>query len=351
MKAQPPCPSVRAALLSVFAFAAVAHAQVSPDDAFRTLVISATPRAIGSGARTPQQLDLDRQQQGVELHMAADRAKQFYVQHPAHPKAREARKIEVESLLRAVRAGAYEHESKAVRLASDYRADGGNPRRDRFEVAALAQDIAMQKRPLTSRAAILAEYEKTALELLGEFHDEPAAYDMLLGVARNADPVRARAMADRVLRMPAPAAVKEEAHLIIGRLDMPGKAIALEWQDDSGKSHKITDYGGKVVVFYVWAAWTPASLEADGKVRTLVPSNAILVSVNVDTNLAEGRNAAARSGIAGIRYYDTRGIQGPLPRQLRVSQVPAVHVVDPRGKYVGAGDPRELPALLQAAGR
>jgi hypothetical protein len=174
---------------------------------------------------------------------------------------------------------------------------------------------------------------------------------MFLGIARNADPAKARAMAQQLIRMPASAATKEQAQLIIDRLDMPGKMVAFEWQDELGKSHRLADFLGSVVVFYVWATWTPASEAAVPKIKSLVPASAVLVSVNVDKNVDAGKNAGRKSGLGGIAYYDQRGIDGPLPKQLRANQVPAVHVVDARGKYVGTGGPEALAALLQAAGK
>jgi hypothetical protein len=281
--------------------------------------------------------------------LAADNAKVFYERYPEHQKVAEARKIEIDSLLKAVRAGATEHEPRALRLARGFRADQAISSRDRFQIAMMVREVAIRRQNLgEAKDEILAQYEKAALDLYGEFPDEPGVYDLLLGVARNGSAAKTRALAGQLLLMPSPPAIKEQARSLVARLDMVGKPLVAEWEDAEGRSHRIQDYRGSVVVFYVWASWAP-SPEAHQRVKASVPGGAMLVSVNLDPDAASGLAAKAKAGIGGIAYTDNRGVDAPLVRQLRADKVPGVYVVDRVGRFVGGGAPDELPALLALA--
>ena len=338
------------ALSSGCAFPAMAQ-EAAADADFRALQALSRPRSSSATHAPGSQPHIDRKQQIALLVHAAGKAKEFYDQHPTHPKAGEARKIEASSLLRAARDGAVEHEEKALRLARDFRWDKKNSSRDRFEIAAFMREFEVQKQNFgESREDALAAYEKAARDLYGEFPDEPALYDLFLGVARNAEPVHARRVANQVLLMPAPATAKDEARTILGRLDMVGKPFEAEWVDEAGVSHRIQDKKGRLVVFYLWAMWAGAADPGD-KVKALVPGHATVVSVNVDQDVARAKESRAKLGIPGIAYYDERGMNSPLARQLRATKVPGFYVVNARGEFVGGGGPEQLVALLNRAGQ
>ena len=242
------------------------------DIELKSLRVLAAPRPTGAPNRTAEQAETERRQQAAAYVTAADQAKAFLDKNPNHAGAADAKKIEAESMLRAVQVGGVEHETKALRLARDYRADKTNPSRDRFRIAAMVRQVGVQKENHgESREDVLAAYEKAAMDLYGEFPDEPAVYEMFLGVARNAEPVKARAVANRLLVMPAPGIVKDEAKAILARLDLPGKVLATEWTDEGGAFRSVPNYKGKIVVFYAWASWAP-SADADQKitVRTAI---------------------------------------------------------------------------------
>lgn len=311
----------------------------------------AAPRATSLGQQSAAQADLEKRQQTAAFVLAADKAKDFYEKYPGHVNAVDARKVEVDSLFKAVRAGATEHEPRALRLSREIRSDTKIPSRDRFQVAMMVREVAIRQQNLgEARDEILAQYEKAAMDLYGEFPEEPAVFDLLIGVARNANADKSRALASQVLLMPAPPVAKEQARGIIARLDMPGKPLVAEWEDATGKPHQIQDFKGKIVVFYVWASWAP-SPEADQKIKTMLPPAATLVSVNLDSDVTKGQAAKTKSGLGGISYFDQRGLDAPLARQLRADKVPGIYVVDAKGVFVGGGSPDQLAALLEAAAK
>jgi hypothetical protein len=218
-------------------------------------------------------------------------------------------------------------------------------------VATLMTQLEVGKKKIKDRGPLMEEHERQALGLLGEFPNEPGVFEYFIGIARNSDAAKARALVQRVLLMPASAAQKEQARAIQARLDLPGSSPALEWADDRAVARRASDYRGKILVFFVWASWAGESERGAASIAPAIKAGVELVSVNVDTDIQKGQNARRRLTLPGTDYFDERGLQAPLPLQLKADKVPAVHVVDSNGVYVGRGTPAELAGLLQKAGK
>ena len=105
------------------------------------------------------------------------------------------------------------------------------------------------------------------------------------------------------------------------------------------------------MVIYVWATWSAAGEIGDRVVAPAIGPGVELVSVNVDTDLKRGKDSKSKKSLPGSNYFDDRGPQSPLALQLKVDKVPAVHVVDAKGIYVGRGTPEGLTKLLQQAAK
>jgi hypothetical protein len=345
--------AVVAGLLAVSVATAQPVSTGSAQQDFETLKVAARPLEFGpapAGAtRTADDFAKQQKLQSAGFVAAAKQANAFYTKYPNDPNAGQARKIEAISLLRAVNTGTAEVEPQAVRLANAFRADKSNSSADRYEVAMNVLQHDVVRKNIVDKKALLQEYHDRAMDLYGEFPNEPALFSLLIGVAQNADPELARSTAKQILLIPAPDAIKQQAQAVIDRLDMPGKNVAFEWQDENGKSYQMSDFKGRIVVFYVWATWTPATSAANAAVSAALKPGVQLVSVNVDTDPAKGKTANAAAKLGGINYYDNRGLQGPLTMQLKAIQVPSVYVVDANGVFVGAGTAFDLPHLLANA--
>ena len=332
-----------------------AQAAPSPTDtAFETLLVAARPLPIpplAPGQQMTRDVFLRNQKaQSAAFVAAAKMAHDFYTNNASDGRVTQAKKIEVLSLLKADDTGSSEVEPEALRLARQYRSDNANASSDRFAVAMAVTHLQIERERIRDHTALMKEYLSRANDLYGEFPNEPAMYDLYIGIARNGDDDTARTVAKQVLGMPAPDNIKQQAQAVIDRLDMPGKPIHLEWQDQSGKFYNSADLKGKVLVFYVWATWAGGATTQAQPLGQL-PANTMLVSVNVDTDVAKGKDATSKAPFAGITYVDDRGLDGPLPRELKASKVPAVHVVDANGVYVGSGPIAQLTTLLAKAGQ
>ena len=315
----------------------------------------ATPLPIPPPAsgkhKTEKEAKEDQQRQSAAFATASARAKEFYTKHPNDANANEARKIEAVTLMQAVQLGLTAEEPRAQRLAAEFRSDLKQSSAHRYEVASLMTQSEVWKKKIKDRDALMAEHERHAFVLLGEFPGEPAIYERFLGIAHNSNSAKAREMAEHVLMMPAPTHLKEQALAVLDRLNLPGTSPGLEWQDENGVSRKISDYKGKIVIFYVWATWIPEAENAHALVASAVSAGIELVCVNVDTDVTQGQQARKKTTLPGGNYYDERGLKSPLALQLKANQVPGVHVIDAKGVYVGRGLPSDLPKLLQQAGK
>lgn len=329
--------------------------KLTSDQAFAEVEFLArpiNPRPVpAGGTKSRAEFVEDQQRQSAGFLYASEKAREFHTKNPTHEKAAEAKHIEAVSLLRAVQTGSVTQEPKALRLGHEFRADSTNASAARFQVASTMTQIKVSKKQIRDRDALMAEYEQSAFDLYGEFPNEPQVFEMMLGVARNSKPEKARALVERIHRMPAPAEVKAQAADIVARLDMPGKSLPLEWQDENGDSRTLAEYKGRPVVFYVWGTGATGSESALAEFAKSGRSDVEIVSVNIDRNVEQAKTAK-RDGLQGkSSYFDERGLDGPLAKQLKVARVPAVHVVDASGVYIGVGAPSELESLLAQAKR
>lgn len=320
------------------------------DQALRELKAAATPLkplALPAGQKkTKEQADEERRLQTAAFVAAAEKAKEFYSTYPDHPGAAEARKIEVVSLLRAARGGSAEAEAGATAVAQGFVDDDTNSRRDRYVIASMLKQRAVEKKAPGDPAALLSEYEKNAAELYAEYADVPEVYHLFLGLARNSPEAKARQLAADLLAKPAPPEVKAEAQAILDRLDMPGKTIDLKFITDDAKVFNLEEHRGKPVVLYFWSGRGRGSVTALPLIRDAAAGEATFVGFNIDPDWVAARKALGDESIPGAQGWDPRGFSGDVPRQLRLEGVPRVYVFDAQGVLRGFGHPRELSALL-----
>jgi len=342
----------------VLARPAPAQSPESPAErALRELKTAATPKPPtppAPGKKKPQQLhEGERKAYAAALAEAVTKARVFQATFPQDPNLAAVRKIEVISLLKVVRTGDAAREKEALQLADTFAADGRNSRRDRFIVASTAKQWAVQKRGLTDRAALFAEYEKNATALYADFADVPDVYHLFLGLARNAPtPAKAREVAADLLAKAAPPEVKTEAQAVIDRLKMPGKKLELKFVVNDGSEFELAKHKGTAVVVYFWTSSADEPTKrAMAAIRTAASATrASFVGVNLDPGSTTRLLAPDGQPPPGPQHWTPVGINGPVPRQLRVNQVPSVYVFNAEGILQGFGPPATLPTLLAAAG-
>ncbi|MGC1453923.1 MAG: TlpA disulfide reductase family protein [Nitrospirota bacterium] len=136
------------------------------------------------------------------------------------------------------------------------------------------------------------------------------------------------------------------------RLDSMAADFSL--QDMSGKTVKLSDYKGKVVLLEFWATWCPpcrASVPGLEKLhKAYKDKGLVLLAVSMD----EGGWDEVRSFIkeSGITYTILKGTED-VAKKYQVRSIPLMLVLDKEGKiskrYLGMGSDEDLEKDIKAS--
>lgn len=263
---------------------------------------------------------------------AAAAAKAFAAEYPESAHAREAVRLEGKNILQAAMAGDVSQEARGREILKDIRGENTLPAKDRFELVALSELVRL--RPLfPDRDRFLPAYEESIRNQIIEFPKETAPYESLLRFAENLpDEAETRRIAQEIAeRMPAPTGVKAAAGEALTKLDLVGQSLAAllrgaaGWADDEVSSRK----GG--IVLYTWSAQSPGSMAAAKNIAQRLPPTVQIIGVNLDTDVATAKAAAASEQLPGQQFYDDRGLDGPIAQALKLRRLGEVYVADATG--------------------
>lgn len=192
-------------------------------------------------------------------------------------------------------------------------------------------DLLYGKETITDCRRINApEKERQAIELFRQleqqYGSQPAAQAMTFGEL-------------------ATAAIFEMKNLAIGKV-----APDLEGEDLDGKSLKLSDYRGKVVMLSFWGAWCGPCMAHIPQDRELVKKFSgkpfVLLGVNSDPDKKQLRDEIVRHEISWRSLWcGPKGVDGEIPRRWNINGWPTLYVLDHRG-VIRAKDPSG-PALEQ----
>jgi len=291
-----------------------------------------------------------RQQFAVGLVRDADRLKEFRTTNPAHAGAKKAKRLEALLLVQAWRAGASSSASRRTQLVAEIRGDASLPAASRAEVAALAEHVAVAKRPGLSRDGRLAAYEQAVRGLTAEFPELPNGYESLVQIAKDSSDAKAQAIARNVLGLAAaPATVKAEAQILLDRHALVGRPVAELVRPILGAANPIERAKGRPLVLYSWATFAAGShaLAADLAART--PAGVALVGLCLDfRDLAPAKALATAQKLPGEQLYDWLGRRGEVAERLKLTDPALAFVIDAGGIIRAVSAQRDLPATLAA---
>lgn len=288
----------------------------------------------GTGKKIPSD-SAERQtalrRQAEQFLAAADRANKFHTTYPEHPKADEARAMEVQALLNAVRAGDASLDGRLTHTVETLRADGRVPVKVKAKAVAMYSFHVGLRGKKTSAERFQA-LEDTARMLTADFPTEPQGYESLLTVAQSTDDEKtARKIAQELLKAPSGETVKQGAKQLAERWDLVGKPVDVELDAANAKSAAGGRKNGQATVIYTWATWSPGSIDLAAKLKKR-GVNASVVALNVDTDTAAAAALATREALTGTIVYDERGLDGALAQRLKIRTAPQVIIVDGAGK-------------------
>jgi hypothetical protein len=310
-------------------------------------------KSVDGSVRKAADVQSEIMQQAVRSREAAQRARQFYLQNPSHPKAAEARKLEALSAIRGVQTGNTSQEQSAVALAKAYRDNRSVPATDRFDVA-LALDrfelsLKTKARTVPDRPE---EWIKVADKLRVEFGELPALYTYYIDIARNADLGIATELARKVVQSSiASAASKAEAQKILDRSALLGKPLPLRVTNVDGGEVNLGEQRDKITLVIAWAS-SAASLEPLKKFAGSLPGNAQVIYVALGGTINRVRSARDALPLPGLNCYaGTGGAVKDAAETLKIKyqKLPYIYVIDRSANIVALGTAQELPILLARA--
>ncbi|HET7536090.1 MAG TPA: hypothetical protein VFJ90_06535 [Candidatus Didemnitutus sp.] len=256
----------------------------------------------------------------------ADLARDFYTKNPDHPKANEARKVEVFALIDSVQIGDRTAETRLDGLVTDLRSDPKVPVKLRAQCAA-AHDFTATTRKARDRAERFKNVEQTGRSLIKEFPGEPQGYEALFALCQASNPAKAQALASELAGSDAPAEIKFGATVLLQRLALVGHSLA-EVLGPEGAALFSGQPSGEPVVVYSWASWGPGSLDF---ARMIQARRFAAIGICVDADVEKAKLLAAGGGLGGKHSYDSGGLDGVLASRLAFSAPGQIYFVDSSG--------------------
>ncbi len=125
-----------------------------------------------------------------------------------------------------------------------------------------------------------------------------------------------------------------------------------EGEDIDGKSFKLSDYRGKVVLLSFWGFWCPPCRKMFPHERALVTQYAnkpfALLGVNTDSERDEARRLVKEEDITWRSWWNG-GQSGAISRRWNVSSLPSFFLLDAKGVIRYKGDVIRSPEGLHMA--
>ena len=131
----------------------------------------------------------------------------------------------------------------------------------------------------------------------------------------------------------APPAAADDPAQTLTKLTKPFPAPEFTLKDENGKTHRLADYRGKVVVLNFWATWCPPcryEMPSMERAYKLVKGEGIvLLAVNVGETEDQVFEFTGRYPVTFPLLLDT---DGKVTRNYPVVGLPTTFIIDPRGQ-------------------
>lgn len=184
--------------------------------------------------------------------------------------------------------------------------------------------------------AYYAELERGFRDLQQRFPDEPEVYAELLFVADHTPGPAATSLTRSILEWPAPESVKAKARGVLRKKEALNQVYSWAGPDLDGRTIRLADLKGKVVLIDFWATWCPPCRERLPELKALYERRRAagfeILGISFDDDLAVLRRFVGRERIGWIQVADGRGWSGPRAAEFGITSLPALWLVDRQGR-------------------
>jgi thiol-disulfide isomerase/thioredoxin len=168
-----------------------------------------------------------------------------------------------------------------------------------------------------------------------DYPDRPELMQLLMQIAGDSEPSKARLLYKKVVASSAPDALKAEASSEIQKLDAIGKPVDLQFTAVDGRQVDVSKLKGKVVMLDFWATWCGPCVGEVPNVKAaydeLHSQGFEIVGISLDKEKDRLTKFVADHNMAWPQYFDGQYWQNKYAEKFGIHGVPSMWLIDKKG--------------------